>query len=144
MMSEQILKIDTEAEQAIFEDVLAGAIDATVESIKSTRERINGYQSLTVSALWHGWCWRAAKAMQDDTAPTLKWISTDEAKPGLSDDVIVTILIDGTDTDWRAGFWDGQHWYTLDTEIDEPIQVNAGCNFVVTHWARVTPAEVAV
>lgn len=76
------------------------------------------------------------------TASTIKWISTDEAKPELSEDVIVTILIDGIDTDWRAGFWDGQHWYTLDTEIDEPIQVNAGCNFFVTHWARVTPAEV--
>ncbi len=75
--------------------------------------------------------------------PALRWISADEAKPGLSDDVIVTILIDGIDTDWRAGFWDGQHWYTLDTEIDEPIKVNAGCNFVVTHWSRIVPAEVA-
>lgn len=70
------------------------------------------------------------------------WVPADDLKPELSEDVLVTILIDGIDTDWRAGFWDGQHWYTLDTEIDEPIQVNAGCNFFVTHWARVQPAEV--
>jgi len=76
-------------------------------------------------------------------APALRWISADEAKPGLSDDVIVTILIDGIDTDWKAGYWDGLQWYLLDTEHDEPIQVNAGCNFVVTHWARVVPAGLA-
>ena len=145
-MSEHDLKIDTEAEQALFEDILAGAIDATVESIKSTRERVNGYQSLTVSALWHGWCWRAAKAMQDEAAVAMRsggWVPVADGLPELSEDVVVTLLIECDQTDWKAGFWDGQHWYILDTEHDEPIQVNEGCNFVVTHWTRVKPAGVA-
>lgn len=69
------------------------------------------------------------------------WYQADRILPELSEDVLVTILTDGTDTDWRAGFWDGEYWYILDTEMDEPVQVNAGCNFVVTHWKRVNPAE---
>lgn len=180
------------SEQAIFEETLSGAIDTPVESIKGTRERLNGYQSLTIAALWHGWRWRAAKAKQDEAAAVAEnlrlmaeisgpdgfetwrdaavaermkrvaaenerdrykfllfersessggWVPVAEGAPTLSDDVLVTLLIDGTDTDWKAGYWDGEHWYTLDTEHDEPIQVNAGCNFVVTHWAYVNPAE---
>lgn len=69
------------------------------------------------------------------------WYQADHILPDLSEDVLVTILTDGTDTDWRAGFWDGEYWHILDTEIDEPVQVNAGCNFVVTHWKRVNPAK---
>lgn len=71
------------------------------------------------------------------------WVPVAEGfpDPDLSKDVLVTILIDGEDTGWKAGYWDGEYWYTLDTEHDEPIQVNAGCNFVVTHWAFVNPAE---
>lgn len=71
----------------------------------------------------------------------LPWRAVADGLPELSEDVAVTLLIDGEDTNWKAGYWDGQHWYTLDTEHDEPIQVNAGCNFVVTHWAFVNPAE---
>lgn len=68
------------------------------------------------------------------------WVPVEAFPPALAEDVLVTLLIDGTDTAWKAGYWDGEYWYTLDTEHDEPIQVNAGCNFVVTHWARVVPA----
>lgn len=69
------------------------------------------------------------------------WVGVADGLPEKSEDVLVTILIDGIDADWKAGFWDGEYWYTRDTEHDEPVEVNDGCNFVVTHWARVNPAE---
>lgn len=68
------------------------------------------------------------------------WWPVSTFLPDVGDDVLVTILIDGVDEAWHAGFWDGVSWYVLDTEHDEPIEVNAGCNFVVTHWTRVVTA----
>lgn len=68
------------------------------------------------------------------------WVSVTEAFPEKSADVLVTILIDGIDEAWHAGFWNGVSWFVLDTEHDEPIEVTAWCNFVVTHWTRVVTA----
>lgn len=71
------------------------------------------------------------------------WIDAAAEKPPAHCDVLLTILTDGTDTEWATGFWGGVYWYILDYEHDEPIEVNAGCNFVVTHWALVKPAAGA-
>lgn len=68
------------------------------------------------------------------------WVPVEAFPPDLGEDVLVTILIDGIDEAWHAGFWNGVHWFVLDTEHDDAIEVNAGCNFVVTHWARVVTA----
>lgn len=69
-----------------------------------------------------------------------RWIPVEAFPPDLGEDVLVTILIDGIDEAWHAGFWNGVSWFVLDTEHDEPIEVTAGCNFVVTHWTRVVTA----
>lgn len=65
------------------------------------------------------------------------WVPVEAFPPELGEDVLVTILIDGVDEAWHAGFWNGVSWFVLDTEHDEAIEVTAGCNFVVTHWSRV-------
>lgn len=137
------IEIDEVTERKAFEQVLSGATEMPIEVVRQHHNNRGGYQSEIIEGLWQGWRWRAAleSALEKCVSRrAFEWISQDIQKPTLGEDVLVTILIDGIDEAWHAGFWNGVHWFVLDTEHDEAIEVNAGCNFVVTHWARVVTA----